>query len=95
MNNKNKNSNNKDIVIKVARNASNNNLGNRNLKTPSNNNLNNSNIMNISSNTEGIKSTRNKSMKIGYNNLNKSRDKSFQIDNEEEKIEKNRNIRKR
>jgi len=51
--------------------------------------------MNISSNTEGIKSTRNKSMKIGYNNLNKSRDKSFQIDNEEEKIEKNRNIRKR
>jgi len=90
--------------FKVARVASQNNLVNKFPKTSSNNNLNNTNIMNISSNTDGVKSTRNKSTKIGFynnnnnnnnNNISKSKDKSFQIENEEEKAERIKNIRKK
>jgi len=89
---------NKNKVIKVARVSSSSNLIDKGLKTPTSNSnlLNNSNIMNNSSTTDGIKSTRNKSNKLGFNNINqKSKDKSFQIDNEEEKVERNKNIRKR
>lgn len=67
-------------------------------KAVSNNNLNTSNL-NLSSQTDvAIKTARNKSTRIGYGkdlNLNKSKDKSFQIDNEEEKIEKIKNLRHR
>ncbi len=91
-----KNKNNYNTNIKVSRVNSTKNGPCKISKNASNNNLNNSNIMNISNNTDGIKSTRNKSSKIGYsNNLNKSKDKSFQIDIEEEKTEKNRIIKKR